>query len=63
MTVLRLLDERRGNLAGQRTRLVNQLHALLRDLPPGGAPADLTAAAASRLLATIRPAEIGRAHV
>ncbi len=37
-TVLVLLDERRGNLTTQRTRLVNQLHALLRDLIPGGAP-------------------------
>ena len=29
-TVLMLLDERRGNLTTQRTRLVNQLHALIR---------------------------------
>jgi hypothetical protein len=35
-TVLVLLDERRANLAAQRTRLVNHLHALLRDLTPGG---------------------------
>ena len=55
-TVLALLDERRGNVVTQRTRLVNQLHALLRDLVPGGAPTDLTAAAASRLLASVRPA-------
>lgn len=54
--VLGLLDERRSNLVGQRTRLVNQLHALLRDLLPGGAPTDLTAAAATRLLSTVRPA-------
>ena len=59
-TVLGLLDERRANVVSQRTRLVNQLHALLRDLLPGGAPAGLTAAAASRLLVTIRPA--ARAH-
>ena len=49
-TVLALLDERRDNLAAQRTRLVNQLHALLRDLLPGGADTDLTATAAARLL-------------
>jgi hypothetical protein len=36
-TVLALLDERRNNVITQRTRLVNQLHALLRDLVPGGA--------------------------
>ena len=35
-TVLALLDERRNNVITQRTRLVNQLHALLRDLLPGG---------------------------
>ena len=44
-TVLALLDERRDNLITHRTRLVNQLHALLRDLLPGGARTDLTAAA------------------
>jgi transposase len=54
-TVLALLDERRANLAAQRTRLVNQLHALLRDLIPGGVDTDLTAAAAARALVTVRP--------
>ena len=49
-----LLDERRGNVVTQRTRLLNQLHALLRDLIPGGAPTNLTAAAAARLLARVR---------
>jgi transposase len=33
-TVLALLDERRTNVTTQRTRLVNQLHALFRDLLP-----------------------------
>jgi transposase len=55
-TVLVLLDERRDNVITQRTRLVNQLHALLRDLIPAGAPTDLAAASASRLLAGVRPA-------
>ena len=55
-TVLALLDERRDNVVTQRTRLVNQLHALLRDLVPGGAPIDLTSATASRLLTSVRPA-------
>ncbi len=55
-TVLGLLDERRSNVTTQRTRLVNQLHAVFRDLVPGGAPTHLTAAIASRLLAGIRPA-------
>ena len=55
-TVLALLDERRANLAAHRTRLVNQLHALLRDLVPGGADTDLTATAAAQVLAAVRPA-------
>lgn len=55
-TVLALLDERRDNVTTHRTRLVNQLHALLRDLVPGGARTDLTAATAAQLLARIRPA-------
>ena len=63
VTVLALLDERRGNVITQRTRLVNQLHALLRDLVPGGAPTDLTVASASRLLVGVRtvgPVETAR---
>jgi len=54
-TVLALLDERRNNVITQRTRLVNQLHAVLRDLVPGGAPTDLTANTATRLLTITRP--------
>jgi transposase len=54
-TVLALLDERRTNVTTQRTRLVNQLHAVFRDLLPGGAPKDLTATIAAGLLAGIRP--------
>jgi hypothetical protein len=42
-SVLKMLDERRRNLTQQRTRCVNQLHALLRELLPGGARTDLTA--------------------
>lgn len=55
-TVLAMLDERRTNLTVQRTRTVNQPHAVLRDLLPGGASTDLTAEQASALLARIRPA-------
>jgi transposase len=53
---LALLDESRTNLAQSRVRLVNQLHALLRDLLAGGAPTDLSATAAAELLRRIRPA-------
>jgi transposase len=54
-SVLSLLEERRANLAAGRTRLVNQLHAVLRDLIPGGAPTALSAALAARLVASVRP--------
>ena len=54
-TVLAMLDERRDNVVTQRTRLLNQLHALLRDLLPGGAKTDLSAAAAAAVLANVRP--------
>ena len=43
------------NLAQARVRTVNQLHALLRDLPPGGAPTQLTADLAAELLRSVRP--------
>jgi transposase len=54
-TVCALLEERRANLTAQRVRLVNQLHALLRDLLPGGARTRLTAKAATALLRRLRP--------
>lgn len=52
---LALLDERRHTLNQHRTRYLNQLHALLRELTPGGAPRSLSARRASRILPTIRP--------
>jgi len=55
-TVFALLEERRANVAAQRVRAVNQLHALLRDLIPGGAETNLTAAEATGLLRSVRPA-------
>lgn len=53
---LGLLSERRQRLSQHRTRLLNQLHALLRELIPGGAPRSLTAARAGHLLRRVRPA-------
>ncbi|MHA4854776.1 IS110 family RNA-guided transposase [Rhodococcus sp. MSC1_016] len=52
--ILGLLDERRTNLSNSRTRSMNQLHALLRQLLAGGAPTSLTAAAATALLRGFR---------
>jgi transposase len=57
-TVIAMLNERRANLTSQRTRTVNQLHAIIRDLTPGGHSGELTALTASRLLRTIRPETI-----
>jgi transposase len=54
-TQLRLLSERRDDLARERVRLLNRLHVLLRDLIPGGAALDLTADKAATLLRGIRP--------
>lgn len=55
-TLFALLEERRANLAAQRVRAVNQLHALMRDLIPGGARLALTAKAAATALRAVRPA-------
>ena len=53
--VLRLLSERREDLVAERTRAFNRLHALLRDLVPGGVPGALSILRAARILRGIRP--------
>src|SRR5450756_2341431 len=57
-TVLRLLSDRRDELAKGRRTVINRLHRLLRDLHPGGAPTELSAEAAARLLGRIRPVAV-----
>jgi transposase len=52
---LRLLSDRRDHLNEDRRRTVNRLHAVLRDLRPGGAPRQLSAQRAASLLRNIRP--------
>ncbi|MBA2781304.1 MAG: transposase, partial [Rubrobacteraceae bacterium] len=54
--VLRLLSERRGDLVAERTRALNRLHGLLRDLVPGGVAGTLSARRrlASEVLRDIR---------
>jgi transposase len=52
---LRLLSERREDLVAERTRALNRLHALLRDLIPGGVARTLSADRAARILRGIRP--------
>ena len=55
--VLRLLSERREDLVAERTRALNRLHGLLRDLVPGGVSGKLSADRAARILRGIRPKE------
>ena len=52
---LRLLSERREDLVAERTRALNRLHGLLRDLLPGGEARTLSADRAARILRGIRP--------
>src|SRR5215207_6954440 len=53
--VLRLLSERREDLVAERTRALNRLHGLLRDLVPGGIAGKLSADRAASILRGIRP--------
>jgi transposase len=53
--VLRLLSDRRNEIAEERRRSVNRLHRLFRDLRPGGAPIGLSADTATKLLNAVHP--------
>jgi transposase len=53
--VLRLLSERREDLVAERTRALNRLHGLLRDLLPGGVAGTLSSHRAARIVRGIRP--------
>ena len=61
--MLRLLSERREDLVAERTRALNRLHGLLRDLLPGGVAGKLSADRAARILRGIRPKEGASAHL
>jgi transposase len=52
---MRLLSERREDLVAERTRALNRLHGLLRDILPGGVTGKLSAPRAARILRSIRP--------
>jgi transposase len=54
-TILRLLTERHDDLVHERTRVLNRLHAVLRDLVPGGAPTGLSADKAAAIMKSLRP--------
>jgi len=66
-TVLRLLADRHKDLTGLRTQAVCRLHAVLRDLVPGGVGLRMTATAAaqhiSRLPAPANPVERERQQI
>jgi transposase len=55
LAVLRILADRRRSLGEDHTRMVSQLHRLLLELIPGGAPVSLSAAQARALLVKVRP--------
>ena len=54
-TALRALVEHRDDVVRTRTQTINRLHVLLTQLLPGGAPRQLNADTAARLLRTVRP--------
>ena len=56
--VLRILVDRRRSIGEEHTDKVNQLHALLLELIPGGAKRDLSAAQARKILAGVRPRDV-----
>jgi transposase len=55
LVALRLLADRRDELAHLRVQTVNRLQRLLTELIPGGAKRDLSALQAKQLLATVKP--------
>jgi len=52
---LRLLSDHRDDLVSDRTRVLNRLHRLLRELVPGGANRQLSSTQAGEILRTVRP--------
>jgi transposase len=58
LEALRMLTDRRDELAHQRVQTVNRLQRLLSELLPGQRKRDLSAAQAKAMLATIRPRDI-----
>jgi transposase len=58
LEALRMLTDRRDELARQRVQTVNRLQRLLSELVPGQRKRDLSAAQAKALLATVRPRDI-----
>ena len=58
MEALRMLVDRREELAKQRTQTANRLQRLLAELTPGKAKKDITTGQAKELLASVRPRDL-----
>lgn len=58
LEALRMLTDRRDELAHRRVQTVNRLQRLLSELLPGQRKRDLTAAQAKALIATTRPRDL-----
>ncbi len=58
LEALRMLTDRRDELAHLRVQIVNRLHRLLSELVPGQGKKDLSALQAKAILATVRPRDI-----
>src|SRR6476660_1114908 len=58
LEALRMLADRRDELAHQRVQTVNRLQRLLSELLPGQRQRDLSAAQAKAMLASVRPRDI-----
>ena len=58
LEALRMLTDRRDELARQRVQTVNRLKRLLSELLPGQRKRDLSALQAKAMLATVRPRDI-----
>ncbi len=58
LEALRMLSERRAELAQHRVQTVNRLHRLPAELKPGTSKKDLTALQAEAILASVRPRDL-----
>ncbi|MFC5731544.1 MULTISPECIES: IS110 family transposase [Nocardioides] len=58
LEALRMLVDRREELARQRTQIANRLQRLLADLTPGKAKKDITTGQAKAILAGVRPRDV-----
>jgi transposase len=58
LETLRMLVDRREELARQRTQAANRLQRLLGELTPGRAKKDITTAQAKAILASVRPRDL-----